>query len=265
MPISSFTLPSFALPSFALPMPSFALPMPSFALPMPSFALPMNMKFKLPKFLVPDFITQKLLAHTTLAMGFGLLLGAGSFLTGYLLIAYYFPLDEPKPEAKVEVKVESKVEVKAWCATGAVIKFWRNDSPHVKHGFWGPIYTPNAVAVNTPKGVFQISNEKDTRRVHFNTLSDWENSLPSDGYFTLSPDHKIRYSYGELKAWSPNEILLALKGQRQMTRHEIYTRIGSSTLRMHNLTHSLSHFQRKGIVLARREDNVMKYSLAYSK
>jgi hypothetical protein len=238
MPISSFTLPSF------------------------SFPMSMPMKFKLPKFLVPDFITQKILAHTTLAMGFGLLLGAGSFLTGYLLISYYFPLHQVKPEVKAKEPDAKAKEPEAWCAIGAVIKFWRKDSPNVKHGFWGPIYKANAVAINTPKGVFQLSKEKDTQRVHFNTLSDWEKSLPSDGYFTLSPDHNTQYSYGALKAWSPNEILRVLKGERQLTRHEIYSRIGSSTLKMHNLTNSLSQFQRKGIVVARREGNFMRYSMA---
>ena len=197
-----------------------------------------------------------------------------SFFSIYTMVNFCFLPSPPRKsiqKMKEEIKdatkgqepiqeetLQANSDVNVWCATGAVIKFWRwSDDKST----YRP--KPHAVAINTANGVFQVRKDDDTQRLNFRSLASWEKTLPTDGYFTLSPDHDTHYTYGMLKAWSPNELLLAMKDVNYpMSKDEIYTRIGSHALRIHNVTRSLAAFQQKGHVLAHREGERVLYSLS---
>jgi len=130
----------------------------------------------------------------------------------------------------------------------------------------------HAVAVITAKGVFQVAyttgGPKDTTKKHFETLADWEATLPDTGNFTISNDklcyreHATQYKKGVLRAWSPTMLdteILEILSSRIVSKDYInksFVRTNPSAV-----NYALSSLQRRGLIWATRDQSTILYTL----
>ena len=130
----------------------------------------------------------------------------------------------------------------------------------------------HAVAVITQKGVFQVAyttgDQKDTTKKHFESLADWEATLPDTGNFTISNDkwcyreHSTQYKKGVLRAWSPTMLdaeILEILSSRIVSKNHIHTSfVGTNPSAV---DYAISSLQRRGLIWATKDQSTILYTL----
>jgi hypothetical protein len=128
----------------------------------------------------------------------------------------------------------------------------------------------HAVAVITQKGVFQVAyttgDQKDTTKKHFDSLADWEATLPDTGHFTISNgqlcyEHSTKYKKGMLRAWSPTMLdaeILEILSSSIVSKSHIHTSFVDTNPSAVN--YAISSLQRRGLIWATRDQSTILYT-----